>query len=786
MKKNLAVLLILPFLFSVLSVFIVNLTFPLLDVDISRIEWAYDEYEFFFLKQDRYRLNANGFTTSNRTPADGNNLIWTIENVDESEDAHAKIERDGADFYLIPLSEGEVYVTCRNEKGTVSRRMIGLVYLNNAIAVQTAIPASQTNVDPTLYVGTHDVKNGKKVNAVLECEIKAVPSSLLDGLQVSEHSENLSFSFDGKKLFVSVSAAGEASFTVTATDGTSRGFSFRVVEGVNVYTYDDLLFCTNHSESGECMVLRKSFESLDNAFRKKNDDYDVSDPVAENVTVFGHYSPENETNPYSFADEVYSFRTTGNSEYIDQWNEKNPRKQISDDVYAGLHVQKDVYGNGFTINFHNLTYPYDDKSFTSNGNDITVPKLSSANLFRGALPYYYFGDPTAVTPLVMIYGQDNVGMYIDGNDITVNDLRVKGCDEVTSLSFLETVGTVMEVNGQNVLLKNCALSLGRNVLRAFSSRLTVKNCSLSYALNFLFDTGANEYDPIDQNKIRTLRTADGSTINLSLYSYLQRTTKGDETLNQFIAGTGDNQKVTAAFRSLSAALNDASDANRTFAGETRLEDCLFYKSGITAIGMETLFNGIYLLTGNLPSQFSSLQSLASSCNISAIGGLSRPVSVVVSGDTKFYDYKTEADFLIDGMIKESINQLSGPIPALKNVDINTLFPIVSLLTDEAKQSGYTKISGENTILNPIVTKYGGGANRSTIVFSGKGYSSECEIDLLDRFTSTSNSETDVLSMGKRLVLFVIGDEPFRFYYSTDFSLVGKAPSIETLRQNVAV
>lgn len=791
MKKNLAVLLVLPFLLSILSIFVVRLTVPLIENDITRIEWEYDDYEFYCLKQDKYRLNASGHTADERPPAEGNDLIWQVENVNKDEAAHAEIRQEGKDFYLIPLSEGEVYVTCRNEKGNVTRRMTGLIYLNNAIAVQTAVPSSQNSIDPTLYVGTHDIRDSKKTKAVIEFDIKAVPLSLTDGLSIAERSTNLSFERNGTTLSVTVNAAGESYFRLVATDGTERSFAFRAVEGVNVYTYDDLLYCTNRSVGGECMVLRKSFESLENAFRTdKNGNYDLSSPLAKNVACYGNYDVS--TQRYSFEEEVFTVRTKGNSEYIRQWNafasENTRYYEISDEIYVGLHVQKDVYGNGFTINFHNLTYPYDTAVRNVDGTKITVPALTPDNLFRGPLPYYAFGDP--FTPLATVYGQDNVGMYVDGDGITISDLRLTGCNQVSSLSFLNTVGTVLEADGRNILIENCVLSLGKNVLRAFSSQVTVRNCLLSDALNFLLDTGANEYTKVNKEKIRTLLTTDGQTENRSLWDYLQSNTSGDALLENLIYGNGTWTKVKQAFLRLSDALNDATSSDGGYAGETLVEDCLFYRSGITSIGIESLFNGPYLLTGQAPSVITNLLRKygISPCTVSEIGGISRPVKVTISGDTKFFDYKSEENFAVDGLIGESITSLAKNLGLIEDLSFNDLFPIVSLFSEYAKAGNYAYTADGKTLLNPIVTKYGGGLNRSAVSFPDESrYSTETKVDLVEKFASPANdadTAQNLIGMAKRLILTVIGGEPFGIYYCTDTALIGQSPSVDTLRSHI--
>ena len=53
-KKNLVVLLIMPFAISILSFTAINMTFNLIDNDILDIDWNYNDNEAFALINDAY------------------------------------------------------------------------------------------------------------------------------------------------------------------------------------------------------------------------------------------------------------------------------------------------------------------------------------------------------------------------------------------------------------------------------------------------------------------------------------------------------------------------------------------------------------------------------------------------------------------------------------------------------------------------------------------------------------------------------------------------------------
>lgn len=65
----------------------------------------------------------------------------------------------------------------------------------------------------------------------------------------------------------------------------SKEYTFNVVpDGVNVYNYEDLMICTNKSESGEKVVLRTNFESKENALLNSKD---LNSATYSNTNLFG-------------------------------------------------------------------------------------------------------------------------------------------------------------------------------------------------------------------------------------------------------------------------------------------------------------------------------------------------------------------------------------------------------------------------------------------------------------------------------------------------------------------
>lgn len=811
-KKNLIILLLIPFLISILGVVTLNTTFNMIDNDIKSIDWEYDDVEAFKVSTNGYLLKASGVNEKNYPAGAGNQLVWNVKNVNETdENVYAEIYKQGNSYFLKALLDGEVIITCQNEKGNVFRSMKAVIYTNGAIIMNPIISSSQNNIDQTIYYGQYDLKNGNKVNAEIKVEIKTYPDTIKDMIKIVSKTDNVDYDFDTNTI--TLNGTNEASLVIGCGDeniAKNSEFKFNIVEnGVNVYTYEDLLNCTNRSIEGEIVVLRKSFESLDNAYlydEKGNLVLENDLPVLKNnnVECFGNYNPI--TKRFNFNSEIYKFKSTYNCEYIKKWNgyvtSKGSNNTISDNVLVGLHVQKDFYGNGYTINMHNLTYPTDMIPYTDeNGNTVNVPTLARSDLFRGALPFYTLGDHNNM-PLVEALGQDNIGMYVNGNNILVNDINIKNCDFGNMLSNLNTVGTVVETLGNNITIKNSRLSNGRNVLRTFSSmNCKLENSLLSNSRNFLLTVGSNEYIEIDDLETHLFLDHNGEQHKENIESFFAAESMGDQILNAYLAGSYENpSSMKDSLLSIQKAFNNENKIKDIYKGSIIVEDTLFYQSGISAMALETMFNGPFLNTAVPSSIKTILGMLKTSDGVSLDGftathvsGVSYPVEVVIKGDTKFYDYKNVNNVDINGLITENISSFAASVdPSYSGIiDIDKIFPIKKYLISEATNKGQIYTKNETNYINIPVAYYGGGLNLSTVTYESdeliNHVGEKITINFLDSYLDlreTSSSIELIKNMMLKAVTVVTGYEPFYFEcIKNDGYLFGETPKINDLIQN---
>ena len=823
MKKNLIVILLIPFVIAILGVVTIARTYNLVDADIVAIEWDYSDVEGFkLIDGGTYHLYAKGVNQRGQT-ATNNNLIWEVHNKDASDEVtHAEIIYQKDEAMLKVLSEGEVTITCHNENGNIFKTMTAVIYEVGAVLISSEIKASGNNIDPTIYYGNTDLVGGKESDASFKLNIKTLPADMIQHLFVVESETTNNFSFDMDNALITLErgkATGLAKLSLGFNSESgiiSNTFSFKIVdEGINIYNYQDLIYISTNAKIG---VLRKSFESVDNAFvfdSKGNVTIKGGAPVYKdnNVTCFGNYDTKLKKVVFSKSD-LYHFTTTYNHEFIDQWNQKmiqlGSANFIDDQIYVGLRLQNDFYGNGYTINFHNLTYPTSGTEVTlEDGSTMFIPENAKDDIFKGPLPFYALGDHNNM-PLVEALGQDNIGLYLDASNITLNDVYVKNCDFGNFFDVLNNAGTVVDVHGDNVKIKNCRLSSGKNVLRSFSNMgLEVENSLLSYAKCFLVYIGSNEYKKNNAKQSHPFLDANGAEIRSTLEDYLAKGGIGDTLLSNFIKG--DYQDKTLMKRSLSLiddALNNGDNVPTEVKSEMKIKDTYFYYAGVSSIGSEILFNGPYLFSA-IPSEIAELLSMLSTQDgyslgellATNVGGLSYPTSVSLFGNCKFYNYQTidknhnTVDGLnIDGLINENITAMARTLGEQYAVDVNIdkFFPIKDYLYDAAGRNGEIYIADEKRYINVVAAWYGGGINTSTIDFSGLNedilskIGNQRVINLTDSYLELPKG-SGMVAMYKNMMLkavtIVAGTYPFKFSCIRDGYLFGEKPNVVDLIQN---
>ena len=839
-KKTLIILLIIPFIIGLLSFVSVILLNINVATNISRIDTPYNnDGEGFKISETPIRLEATPVINDpNAILRDGNNLIWEIEDKEDKKEIAEVTSSDNEIFYLNTYSEGEVTLVCHTENNGVSTRIRGIIYENGAIIVTPKYGSTGEQVNDIRNFGEYDISYNEvnknnlytKNKAEIEVNINVYGDNISNNdIKVEETSDNISF--NDNKITINSYKDGKGYITLSA-GYISDTYTFNIIkDAINVYSYDDLLMCTNFNSEGEKVVLQTSLSSLSDVYIGESIPisgdvginqgayyYKVDLPLTKknpsrNVELFGNFDASN--NKFNFNDELYYTETTYNHEFIDEYNKNNPDKEISDEIKVGIRVQKDFYGNGFTINMNNLCFP-------SNGSiDEVARKLipGEEDYFKGPLSFVSIsGELVGIDEIIKAFGQDNVGMYIDGDNITIDDLHIQNIDDNSNKRNYAYIGTVIDVNGNNNTIKNSIISLGKTLVRAFNSdNLLIDNSILTRSGEFNLKVGSDKYNKvIEYNEVNISSNEyrfNGSTKDfMNIDNYLEGLTANnilEKYLDVDMLGGGSNLNIDKtelnrllylvqdSLNNLDNIIN--SDGSVNYAQTININDTSFDDSGLFSIALETMFNGPYLYNGSSFTVKGAMNDLLGSPLPNNIGGTSLPSLVNISGDTRFYDWKKISDIDISNLISENLSYLASSVGMDIDLTIDSFFPVKPILKDKAKALGNIYNYENEEYINTAIAYYGGGINLSKINFNEefnkeKILSEEIEVNLLEEseryLVSFGDGTVDkLITVLSKCVLFAAGFEPFKFVTNSKINsdtpyLFGKHPTVNTLKENL--
>lgn len=824
-KKTLIVLLIIPFiigLISFVSVILLNITVA---SDITGIKWNYGDTAAFKLNVGSgYKLEAEPeINNSSLIIRPGNDLIWEVI---DGEDI-VEINKDNkGDYYLFTLKEGHnALIACRTENGNVQRQLKVVVYEDGAITIDPVRKNANNPIESTRYFGEFDVDDSSKQEmnglvkkkASFEVKVQVYGDNITSQNVRVASGTSSNISFANNIVTINDANITTASLVLESADNSyiKSTYTFNIVPGgVNVYDYNDLLLTTNYSENGEITVMqtnlgsaREVYEGTDldlggdqNAYvwlpnkplDKKNSN--------ENIELFGNIVSFDERGVpiYNFNQELYTMETTYNHEFANAYNLKNPNNPLDINIKVGLRVQKDFYGNGYQINMNNLCFPnhgeinkYVRKLYPTKGEDY----------FYGPLSFVSIGN--AELEIIRAFGQDNAGLMLDGDNITLNDLKIQNMDDNSNKRNYSYVGTVIEVNGKNNTIKNAEVKLGKNLVRVFDSdNLTIDNSILRRSAEFNLMLGSNKTNKVDTSKqieINGQTSTVGEFLNInnktlnSANAYLERFLDLGGYNNPFYDGevaSCDDETLYNVLETLQANLNNTSgyyDENNdlNYAATVNVNDTSFSESGIFSIAFESMFNGPFLYNGLSATVFKAMTSIVEGSVIpNNIGGTSQPVKLILSGDTNINDWKKISDIDLTNLIEERLSLFLAEHNVQGEISIDQFFPLKAILKDVANSSVYKDSEG-NEWLNTMIAYYGGGSNlsrvedkRNTSIDQGIN----AEINILRNFKKyvsmgdASTLETLIPNILAKCVLFAIGFDSFNFVVNS----VGEIPSSDSL------
>ncbi|MBP5308723.1 MAG: hypothetical protein J6Z34_06280 [Clostridia bacterium] len=665
-KRILSLVMVMPFIIMLLAFGFSKTVNLFVDLQPEFLYCDYDENEAFEFSgqvwENGVELNA-GVYPANATNSE---IVWSLaeeeafDGLPLSEDHPIAEIRNGR---LYKYREGIVYITATVPNTGLTKTFRAYLIDDDGsfepkFVIIRGRDTSENSIKSTenRYYGLYDLINGEKVKRTETFTAKVYPSSApqeidvtlanADGCAEILSEENTA---DGLVINVGlISDSGDNSAILRAeasgTDKAAFAF-FKIADGVNVYSYDDLMYCTDEAHP-EITVMRVNLESRANV------------AVHKNSALFGRETAAGVSCEWRTIKSTYDVR------YYENGGEAD--KAV---IKAGVTFRKNVYGNGYTINAHELCYPSSvmEKYETVNGENVKVGETASPS----------FSDPFQ-GPLIFVmdlscacYGQDNIGFLIEGDGIVIDNLTLKNCNNVNDLSNLDYVGTVVEVAGDDVRIKNCQIMNGRTVVRSMSNdNLIIESCILSYAREFILKVGSNKFvyaEPYEW----------GSSNRPSIPS-------GKNAAYAFLSPDSDND----------VPLKGAFDSTAT------VKDTYFHTSGVFCVGMDTHFAGTYLYNRN--------------ARINNMAATSYPSKLSLVGDVRFYDWKSVAGLDSSTLITAGT--------ADDGRDFSGIFPISEIIENYYNDHRDTnnmilEYNGQNYVHGGVAF-FGGGRNLSVVDFDG--------------------------------------------------------------------
>ena len=841
-KKTLIILLIIPFIISLLTFVSIIALNIVIGGTIDGISWNYAANEGFKIRDEGYKLEAKPVYDEHKKLVEGEaTLTWSIRKINDSDEEFASVKKENDTYYLFAEKEGKCIVACSNLTGTKTKSFEATIFENGALIINPLLSDRNDKIDKNEYFGEYDYKYDDLTNkldklnevtplkeeARIKFNFKLMGDTTEDtDVNLIESSANLTYDKTSKELVIKHSEDqteiidSYATFASVTSSTISDTYRFKVVkDAVNIYNYNDLLFATNLSKEGEKACLRVSLLSLKDVYEGSyevipgtfsEDKFEEASKLGfirykptkkkEGKELFGNFNLA--TNKFNFENELYTFKTTYNHEYIDSLNEKE--KKYSDEIKVGIRVQKDFYGNGYEINADGLAFPRNGKIEQNTGR--LTP--SKEDYFNGPLGFVAIGDIEDFSQnIVKAYGQDNIGLLIDGDNITLNDIKMRNIDQNSNRANYTFTGTVVEVSGKNNTIKNSILSDGKNIVRAFNAdNLLIDNSIIKRSGEFNLKVGSNKYNKYNENQKIDIKVGNYNVKNDSYEDFFNakaetgRQDIADYYNDLFLRGNYSKDLINTLHDGLLAIQSylDNTDGiinNGTINYDSNItvKNTLFGDSGIFSIAFETLFNGIYLYNGYPSYVASILGNLGDLSKLpSKIGGTSYPVKLTLEGDTRFYDWKVVDEIDVDGLVNQAISKFLESLGSETKVTIDDIFPMRKILKEKAKKDGLLYVDkDQKEWINTEIAWCGGGKNLSTLVNNitsdKNSFSEKINVDiLLEVLSQAAGSSQNIMMMLKTCVLFASGFNPFNFITNTKVeenkvpSLFGEAPKNEDL------
>lgn len=437
------------------------------------------------------------------------------------------------------------------------------------------------------------------------------------------------------------------------------------------------------------------------------------------------------------------------------------------DLNYCLEITNNLYGNGYILDCYQIT---------------TASSLVGRfGCFEGPL------DLVSLINAAAVKGQDDIGFIIRDN-VTVDNVILQNCDDgylyqgdLFNYSKLETVGTTVEVMGDNVNIINSRIKNGRNVLRIYGTEnpdevinVNIESSIISNAREFLIKIGTNKsidanakinykgeevyikdlYKKYSAGEVKDIIDGDSNLSKQMYESVSPYLPKGDGT---YYTPKNDNNQYDNEF------------VEKYVKTNVIIKNCVLENTGFFAVGLESKFGGPILGGYRYAPRGITVDDYEGVYNIS---GTSYAALLRLEGDVRIYNWKKLDDVNSSSLIEKLDYAL-----ILEEMGHDFTFDVKKLISNISVEPGYENIiadyNGEKYAHGGIVF-YGGGRNYHMInleKYTGKEYASY----LIDSSKLGDSLFATVLPIAA-------GREPFRFFMfdsTSEFSYEYQINEIKT-------
>ncbi|MDD3831104.1 MAG: hypothetical protein PHW00_00330 [Clostridia bacterium] len=533
---------------------------------------------------------------------------------------------------------------------------------------------------------------------------------LPDGDSYVFTSSNESVATINSQGIITILADGYVTITVESLNSSRVGsgikdsFTFHCVQNtVMVSTYDQLVKASYNGTYAIALLNSIGSDTDMLSSSKTQPFYSTTCPVISGVNWYAFdesdttkkvaYSTRTATSDLQFNENKIDDYTCACGQKLAVCGHDRSQAGVRNTINVGLVFTKDVYGNGFTLNAHNLTMPV----FGDYSGGIKL------GVFNGAVNFVSFNAGNLANPgtnSYTVYGQDNIAFLIEGSNVDVDNITLQSCDATNNLTTLDYVGTTVEVIGENHTISHSTMWWGRTVLRVFSGNamdytdtsktsVTLNNCILAHSREFTLRMGSNTV------------LKDNAGVNNETNTGLLLAKEGYNSIYANASAYADAVSANRVYLNPTATNNVEAQEDALLADEyfmntyirTRvtLNNVVFMNSGLFAIGMDSHFAGAYL---NDRPTFGW-----ANCAGTSYGAL-----LTLQGQVRFYEWK---DFT-------KIN--SASLVGLSSTTFPDPFGLTNMIDKENTDRNLNLLDNVNSVqyVNGAIAFFGGGRNYNLI------------------------------------------------------------------------